>query len=119
MNWKIVNATIIGSIATIAILAGCLHPREPMGAAADNDQNVLTGGPITGITLQDLPRAVKETLKIYVPHAEIADIDQSTNGQMPVYVFSFTRPDEAPKIGIAKNGRLLTEEELQKLISKR
>jgi hypothetical protein len=92
-------------IAAIAMFLACTEtPKQPMGAAVDNDQNVLTGGPITGTTLNDLPPAVKETLKERVPRAEIATIEKSRAEGRLVYEFNFTEPDKNPTLYIRKDG---------------
>lgn len=54
---------IFALAAAAMMLAGCTETPQNMGAAVDRDQNVLTGGPITGTTLLDLPQAVKDALK--------------------------------------------------------
>ena len=92
-------------IAAIAMFLACTEtPKQPMGAAVDNDQNVLTGGPITGTTVNDLPPAVKETLWERVPHAEIATIEKSRSDGRLVYEFNFTEPDRHPTLYIRKDG---------------
>lgn len=92
-------------IAALAVLVSCTEtPEKEMGAAVDNDQNVLTGGPITGITLDDLPRAVKQSLKDHVPHAEIATIEKSRRDGATVYEFNFAEPDKDPTLYIRKDG---------------
>jgi len=68
-----------------ALLAGCSETPQFQGAAVDNDQNVLTGGPITGTTLDDLPAAVKETLKQRAPWAEVVSITRSKRDGKVVY----------------------------------
>jgi hypothetical protein len=92
-------------VAAVAVLTGCTEtPKEHMGAAVDNDQNVLTGGPITGTTIDDLPSAVKETLKERVPRAEIATIDKTRRNGRTVYEFNFAEPDKTPMLYVRKDG---------------
>ncbi len=99
---------IFAIMAAIAMLAGCTEtPEQNMGAAVDNDQNVLTGGPITGTTIDDLPRAVKEALKERVPHAEIATIEKSRRDGATVYEFNFAEPDKDPTLYVRKDGALV------------
>lgn len=99
---------IFSVIAVAAIMAvGCRQTPEHMGAAVDNDSNVLTGGPITGITLQDLPPAVKETIKQQAPHAEIELIEKKTRNGEPVYAFTFTESSNTPKLYVSEDGRAL------------
>ena len=95
-------------LAAAVLLTGCLQPpanQGSQGAASDNDQNVLTGGPITGTTLKDLPPAVLETLKRRAPHDEVADIDKTTHNGQVVYEIRFTS-DQNPKLFIREDGRL-------------
>jgi hypothetical protein len=103
---------ILCSVATALLLAGCTESRQHMGAASDNDHNVLTGGPITGTTLKDLPQPVKDTLQKQVPQSEIADIDKlKRNGQI-VYQISFTEPGKNPKVYITQDGKVLDQSEV-------
>ena len=96
--------------AVVVVMAACTEtPGRPMGAGVDNDQNVLTGGPITGITLDDLPPAVRETLKERVPHAEIATIEKTKRDGRTVYEFNFAEPDYTPKLYVRKDGAVLPE----------
>jgi hypothetical protein len=105
---KVIVGIVSGALGIAALLIGCVGSRQPMGAAVDTDQNVLTGGPITGVTLEDLPNAVKHELRLQVPKGEVADIDRLTNGREAVFQFSFTDPDSNPKLFIAQNGRVIT-----------
>jgi hypothetical protein len=98
---------IFASVAATAMLVGCGETRQHMGGSVDNDQNVLTGGPITGTTLQDLPQSVKETLKERVPHAEIASIDRTKSQGEVVYEISFVEPDKTPKMYLSDDGQVL------------
>ena len=92
-------------MAAIALLVSCTEtPEKQMGASVDNDQNVLTGGPITGTTIDDLPSTVKETLKERVPHAEIATIEKSRRDGATVYQFDFAEPDKTPTLYVRKDG---------------
>ena len=94
-------------VAFGAILVGCRQTPEHMGSAVDNDSNVMTGGPITGITLQDLPPAVKETLKEQAPHAEIELIEKKTREGQLVYEFTFTESSNTPKLYVSEDGKAL------------
>lgn len=97
-------------MVAIGILAGCTEtPEQNMGAAVDNDQNVLTGGPITGTTIDDLPAAVKETLKDQVPHAEIATIEKARRNGVTVYEFNFSEPDQYQTLYVRKDGVVVPE----------
>jgi len=98
---------IFAIVAIAAIMAGCRQTPEYMGAAVDNDSNVLTGGPITGVTLQDLSPAVKETLKERVPHAEIELIEKTTRNGLLVYEFTFKESSDTPKLFVSEDGKVL------------
>jgi len=99
---------IFAIVAAVALLAGCSETPQYMGAAVDNDQNVLTGGPITGTTLQDLPTNVKAALKERVPHFEIASITRTRRDGKMVYEFSFLN-SEYPDIYVRDDGKVLPE----------
>lgn len=95
--------------AAAALLAGCTETPQHMGAAVDNDQNVLTGGPITGTTIPELPAAVKETLKERVPRAEIAGINKTRRDGKVVYDISFIETDKNPEIYLGDDGEVLPQ----------
>jgi len=92
-------------IAAAAIATGCTETPRIMGATVDNDSNVMTGGPITGVTLEDLPDPVKRTLEKSKPHAEIVSIERFTReGSVAsvIYDFHFTEPDSNPDLWVAR-----------------
>jgi hypothetical protein len=99
--------SFLSSLAVIALLAGCARMHEPMGAAADNDKNVLTGGPIAGTTIQDLPDSVKSTLKQRAAEGEIASINKTTQNGQVVYEVKFTDPNKFPLITVSEDGRIV------------
>jgi hypothetical protein len=102
-------ASTIAAIAGLTLLVGCAETRREMGAAAENDNNVLTGGPMTGTTLKDLPQSVRQTLKQRAATAEIADIDkQDRNGQV-VYKISFAEPGRNPTLYVRQDGKVLSD----------
>lgn len=80
-------------------------------AAVDDNRNVLTGGPITGVTLDALPGRVKETLKERFPHAEMATIEKAKRDGATVYEFNFTEPDKVPILYVRMHGVVLSEPE--------
>lgn len=94
-------------IASIAFLVGCAEMRKHMGGGKDNDQNVLTGGPVTGTTIKDLPQPVKNTLKEKAPSAEIADIDKQAQGGRTIYRITFSEPGTNPTMYISEDGTLV------------
>lgn len=95
-------------LAAVALLAGCSETPQFEGAAVDNDQNVLTGGPITGTTIEDLPGAVKQSLREHVPHAEIVSITKSRREKSVVYDVSFANSD-TPELYLRDDGKVLPE----------
>jgi hypothetical protein len=106
--------TLLSMVAVVALVSGCAEVRKDMGAAAQNDQNVLTGGPVSGTRLQDLPQPVRDSLKERVASAEVADIDkQNRNGQV-VYKISFAEPGRNPALFIAEDGKIAQDTETVK-----
>lgn len=97
------------SLVAVALLVGCAGTRQRfMGSAADNDQNVLTGGPIVGTTLKDLPLPVRDTLKQRAPTAEVADVDKEVRDGKTVYEISFSEPGKNPKLIIRQDGTVVS-----------
>lgn len=74
----------------------------------DNDQNVLTGGPITGTTIDDLPAAVKQSLREHVPAAEIVSITKSRRDKRVVYDISFANSD-TQELYLRDDGKVLPQ----------
>src|SRR5690349_14888845 len=99
---------IFALFAVVAIFISCSETPQYKGAAVDNDQNVLTGGPITGTTIEDLPAVVKETLKERVPHGEIASITKSRQDGTVIYDVSFLN-SENPDIYLRADGQVVPE----------
>jgi hypothetical protein len=108
MRFKIFTFFIAVAAGTAMFFFGCTGTPQHMGAAVDNDQNVLTGGPITGTTIQDLPPSVKETLKARVPHAEIAGINKTRRQGQVIYDISFIDADN-PEIYLRADGQVMPE----------
>lgn len=77
------------------------------GGGAENDHNVLTGGPVTGTTIKDLPEAVKNTLKEKAPNGEIADIDRESQGGRFIYRITFSEPARNPTMYISQDGTIV------------
>jgi hypothetical protein len=100
---------IFASVAVAAMLAGCTETPQYSGAAVDNDQNVLTGGPITGTTIQELPQSVKDALKSRTPHAEIAGIVKTRRDGRVVYDISFIDMENTPEIYLRDDGKVMPE----------
>jgi hypothetical protein len=102
---------ILCAVAAVALITGCAETRKNMGAASENDQNVLTGGPVTGTKLKDLPQPVRDTLKERMGSAEIADIDKKTQNGKVVYKISFAEAGKNPSIYIAEDGNVVQSPE--------
>jgi len=98
---------ILCAVAAVALATGCAEMRKHAGASSENDQNVLTGGPVTGTRIKDLPSAVRETLKQRVPTAEVADIDKQTREGRTVYKISFMESGKNPAVYIAEDGTVM------------
>jgi hypothetical protein len=98
---------ILCAIASAALLLGCSQMRNSMGGGSENDHNVLTGGPVTGTTINDLPEPVKNKLKELAPSAEIADIDKQSQGGRVIYRITFTEPGRNPTMYISQDGSIV------------
>ena len=105
---------ILYAIASIALLAGCAEMRKHIGGGKDSDQNVLTGGPVTGTTLKDLPEPVRNTLKEKTPNAEIADIDKQSQNGRTVYRITFSEPGKNPTLYIGEDGNIVQNMQSEK-----
>jgi hypothetical protein len=101
---------IFAFIAAATLLAGCTQTPQFQGAAVDNDQNVLTGGPITGVTIDDLPKSVKNALEQRVPHAEIAGITRTRANRHAAYEISFIDEDTYPPLRLRDDGQVLPQQ---------
>ena len=98
---------ILCALAAIALVTGCSETRKNMGASNENDRNVLTGGPVTGTRIKDLPTAVQDTLKQRFADAEVADIDKQNRDGRTVYKISFMQPGKNPTIYVAEDGSMV------------
>ena len=98
---------LLCALAAVALVTGCSETRRHMGASKENDQNVLTGGPVTGTRIKDLPQAVQSTLKQRFSTAEVADIDKQTRDGRTVYKISFMEPGKNPTIYVAEDGSMV------------
>jgi hypothetical protein len=99
------KAPLLCVVLAFALTSGCAH-RHSMGASS-GDHNILTGGPVTGTRLSDLPQPVKDTLQKQVRSGEVADIDKQMLGNEVVYKISFTDSTNSPALYIAKDGRIV------------
>ena len=92
----------------MGLVSGCAWSGKHTGASDYNDQNVLTGGPAVGMTIKDLPQAVKDTLKEKDPTAEISSIDRETISGKTVYKVNFLDSNKFPPLWVADDGSLVT-----------
>ena len=76
--------------------------------AAETSVGVLTGGPVTGITLSDLPPQVVKTIQERAPDAEVAYINKDTHGDKTEYLVVF-KDQLHPALRIAANGSVVSE----------
>ena len=96
-------------MAAAALITGCAESRKHAGAAAENDSNVLTGGPMVGTRIQDLPAPVQATLQQRAPTAEIAGLDKERENGRTFYKISFIEPGHNPVMWIAEDGSVLPD----------
>ena len=99
---------ILCAITVAGLLCGCAWSGKHTGATNYDDQNVLTGGPTVGMTIRELPQAVKDSLQKTVPTAEISNIHRETMGGKSVYKVSFLDPNRYPPLWVAEDGNLVT-----------
>lgn len=77
-----------------------------IGAAQDT-VGVLTGGPVTGITLSDLPPQVMKKIQERAPNAEVAYINKEKRGDQTTYNVVF-KDRMHPPLEIAADGTVLS-----------
>jgi len=70
----------------------------------------LSGGPVNGIKVGDLPIKVANTIQEKAPTAEVAYIDKVVVGSNAFYEVTFKNPARNPKILIAENGVLIEKD---------
>jgi len=96
-------------VAVAALIAGCAETSKHAGATAENDSNVLTGGPVVGTRIQDLPAPVQASLQQRMPTAEIAGIDKERENGRTFYKISFIQPGKNPVMWFAEDGTVLPD----------
>ncbi len=69
---------------------------------------ILTGGPVTGVTLSDLPASVIKVIRQQAPDAEVATITKEKRGEQVVYVISF-KDAFYPKLYVQADGTLIKQ----------
>ena len=93
--------------AILCLTSGCANFGGHGRGAAETDSNVLTGGPVTGILIKDLPAPVRQVLKEKSPTAEVADISTRTRDGRFIYRIVFSEPAQNPTLYIAEDGTLM------------
>ena len=90
------DGTVLNPNLSVAVLA----PPGSIGA--------LTGGPVTGLTLSDLPPKVVKTIQQQAPDAEIDFISNETHGDQTFYVVTF-KNQARPPLHLAQDGTVLKQ----------
>jgi hypothetical protein len=93
--------------AIFVVASGCAQFRKNAGGTADTDQNVLTGGPVSGTRIKDLPQPVRRVLREKAPRAEVADIAPRSQDGKLVYRIVFSEPARDPTLYIAEDGTII------------
>jgi hypothetical protein len=75
-------------------------PQETVG--------MLTGGPVTGVTLSDLPKRVVKTIQQRAPSSEIDFITKETHGDQVTYIVNFKNRTQ-PVLYLDQEGTVLKE----------
>jgi hypothetical protein len=99
---------ILCAFAILSLLSGCAWSGKHTGGSDYNDQNVLTGGPVVGMTIKDLPQTVKDSLKQKVPTAEISNIQRENMSGKTVYKIDFLDSNKYPPLWFADDGNQVT-----------
>ena len=99
---------ILCAIAVVGLLSGCAWSGKHTGASDYNDQSVLTGGPMVGMTIKDLPQTVKDALQQKVPTAEISNIQRQNMTGKTVYKIDFLDSNKYPPLWFADDGNQVT-----------
>jgi hypothetical protein len=93
----------------IASDGSLLDPNLAVAIGAPHDQpNVLTGGPVSGITLNDLPPAVVKSLQRRAPDAQLDSITKEGAGDKTIYVITF-KDQVHPALHLALDGMIVDE----------
>ncbi|HEV2208482.1 MAG TPA: hypothetical protein VG167_06870 [Verrucomicrobiae bacterium] len=70
----------------------------------------LTGGPVTGLTLSDLPVKVVKTIQEKAPDAEVDYIKREGEGEHLVYAITF-KDQKRPTLYVAPDGAVVSHEQ--------
>ena len=76
-----------------------------MGAPQEK-ANVVTGGPVAGVTLNDLPKEVVKEIQRQAPNAEIDIITKEVHGDKTTYLITFKDRMHEP-LRLASDGTVL------------
>jgi hypothetical protein len=90
------DGTVLNPDLSVAVGA----PRDTVG--------MLTGGPVTGVTLSDLPPNVVKAIQQRAPDAEIDYISKETHGDQTIYVVAFKNHARLT-LHLAQDGTLLKD----------
>ena len=93
--------------AILCLTSGCANFGGHGRGAAETDSNVLTGGPVTGTRIKDLPAPVRQVLTQKAPTAEVADLSLRTRDGRLIYRIVFSKPAQNPTLYIAEDGTLM------------
>ena len=89
-----------GSVLTPDLNVAVGAPQDTVG--------MLTGGPVTGVTLSDLPPKAIKAIQQYAPDAEIDFITKETHGDKIAYLVTFKK-NAHPPLRLAQDGTILKE----------
>jgi len=90
------DGTVLDEFLEVAVGA----PQETVG--------MLTGGPVTGVTLSDLPPKVVKTIQQRAPSSEIDYITKETHGDQVSYIIYF-KDRTHPVLYVSQDGTVLKE----------
>jgi hypothetical protein len=94
----------------VAADGSLLNPDLSLAAGAPADTfGVISGGPVTGVKLSELPPPVSKTLHDRAPNVGIASVNKETWGDRVVYIVSFSDPAHHPRLYLAADGTVLNE----------
>ncbi len=96
---------ILCAILVAASAVGC-SSIGGKGGTAEN-QGVLSSRHVSGVAVNALPQAVKDSLRQQVPTAQISSIDKDTLNGKTVYKITFTDRARFPEMTVAEDGTVV------------
>jgi len=94
----------------IAVDGSLLNPDLSVARGAPADTSaIISGGPVTGVKVSELPPAVWQTISAREPGAEIAYVNKDTWGDRVIYIVTFKDPPHHPRLHVAADGTVLNE----------